>query len=122
RRTDERVSLPILLVARLLADQHQLRVPRAFTKYRLRGVEPQPAPATPRRGHSQLGKRGVRRDEVSGGTSDAAGPHGHFFRRASGAGSFSSPPLPADPNRGAATPPLTVNGGSCCSANRAGSV
>ena len=37
-RTDERMALSVLLVARLLADQHDLGVPRPFSRHNLRRV------------------------------------------------------------------------------------
>src|SRR4029079_12209686 len=38
RGSDERMALLILLIARLLADEHEPRVRRAFAEDRLRGV------------------------------------------------------------------------------------
>src|SRR5690349_16736503 len=43
RRADERMALKVFLVARLLADQHDLRILRAFSEDGLSGVAPQVA-------------------------------------------------------------------------------
>ena len=40
RRADERFSLLVFLVARLLADQHQARLARTFAGHPLRGSRP----------------------------------------------------------------------------------
>ena len=62
RRTHERQSLLIFLVARLLADEHHARVRVAGAEYRLRGVRPERAILAAPRGlpklvEGQLGHR-----------------------------------------------------------------
>src|SRR5438045_3579111 len=55
---DERMTGEILLVARLLADQHDARAFRPFAEHGLRGVFPQIAVAATLRGSADFGERG----------------------------------------------------------------
>jgi len=66
RGTDERLPGPLLLVARLLADEQQAGVRWPFTEYGLGGVAPEIAAATRSGGLTELLECGARRDEVGG--------------------------------------------------------
>jgi len=61
RRADERVALPVLLIARLLADQEQRRVRQPFAEHRLRGPLPERAGLTAARRRGEHGQRPRRR-------------------------------------------------------------
>src|SRR5690606_31279044 len=65
-RTDERATLHVFHVARLLADEHQLRRRRTLAKNRLRGVAMQLAPLALRRGVAESFVR-ERAGEIIGG-------------------------------------------------------
>src|SRR5690349_5992840 len=66
RRPHERMSLPILLVARLLAHQHDLGPFRSFAEDGLGGMLPEIAAATPRRRLAQSLECGSGRNELGG--------------------------------------------------------
>jgi hypothetical protein len=73
-RPDERRTLPVLLVARLLADQHDPGRRRPGREHGLGGRFPQlAAAAAPRRG-PQLVEAGPRWDEVGGAHRSAGAP------------------------------------------------
>jgi len=63
RGADERPARQVLLVAGLLADEHDLGFGRPFAEDRLRPGLPEIARLTPRRDLSQLLQRGARGDE-----------------------------------------------------------
>jgi hypothetical protein len=59
------MPLPVLLVSRLLADQHDLSVPRSLPEDRLSRVHPQITPSALLYGFTQLRQRWIRGDEIS---------------------------------------------------------
>ena len=64
-RPHEWMPLPVLLVSRLLADQHDLSVPRSLPEDRLSRVHPQITPSALLYGFTQLRQRWIRGDEIS---------------------------------------------------------
>ncbi|MGI9030383.1 MAG: hypothetical protein ACR2HP_10430, partial [Ilumatobacteraceae bacterium] len=76
-RSDERVALVVLLITRLLADQHQSGLAGAFAEHGAGGVLVQRAPGAIGGGGSQLIDGGGGRDERGGGHRRVtAGGHG----------------------------------------------
>src|SRR5690348_4322724 len=59
-RTDKRMTRPILLIPRLLADYHDTRLLGSFAEYCLRAQSPEVTPTTRHRGVAQLRQRGIR--------------------------------------------------------------
>src|SRR5918992_3135865 len=65
-RTDERMTLSVLLITGLLAYQHDLCFPRTFTKDSLRRVHPEITPSAGSRRLTQRRQRGPGRNKVRG--------------------------------------------------------
>jgi hypothetical protein len=77
RRADEGFALDVLAVARLLADQHQLRLPEAGAEDRLRRVPPQRGSHGSRRRHDGAWRASGWRDELGGGNRLSGHPRGY---------------------------------------------
>ena len=67
RWPDERVSLPVFLIAGLLAYQHQLRRSGTFSEDRLGRVHPEITPPAASGGFPEPGEGGPRWNEVPSG-------------------------------------------------------